>query len=323
MRGKKWLGAAVVALSLTVGSVVAAQPVQAQTIERCGTTIDARPVVVAVHGLDGEPDDFKKTGMNGSMNQAIESINGAKLVAPFDYHDYNLKWVTNEHLGAALAAQINCLSDASIEAGGNGKIALVDMSLGGLVLREALNQNAPVHTSASKIGLAVAIGVPNEGADIARFGGLRYRECTGSFPFVRCTTAEAVRALVPGTRELQELPPMPTTVPLRAIAVDITAGRRQFGDLVVPEWSAIAEYTTQYPGDGRFVVQCAPHRMFADNCTHPNLLKNAQVQLLVKQALGEYLLSLSEELPSGDPGDDSSPSPAPSSTEPPAPPVIA
>jgi hypothetical protein len=293
--------------SLVWGGVTLASPAAATTIEACDTTVDDRPVVLTVHGLSGEPDDFTKEGPNGTMNQAIESISQVNRVRAFDYHGFSLKWVTDEHLGAALANQIDCLSDASLQAGGNGKIVVAN-SLGGLVLRQALNQNAAVHTSPDKLGLAIMIGSPNQGTWAAVLGKAIYRECSGTFPFQRCRPSPAARALVPPSSELDELPQMPETVPLRAIALDIVIGRAHFGDMVVSVDSATAESTTQYPGDGMFVIRCASLHSL---CTHNALLRNAQVQTKVTQAFAEYVLSL----PEAEPTPTCEPNPEPSEPE--------
>jgi hypothetical protein len=315
MRGLNWrLSAAGVVVSLIVGGIALATPVAAEPID-CNATVDARPVVLEIHGLDGKPENFTDDrGPNGTMDAAIRSITGVNVVDPFDYEDFNLKWVTDEHLGQALANKINCLSDASREAGGDGRIVVVANSLGGQVLRQALNQDASVHTSPDKVGLAIMIGSPNLGTRMAILGKAIYRECSGTFPFMRCWPSPAAKALVPGSPELQALPPLPSTVSQRAIASDIVIGNAHFGDTVVSVGSATAEYTTQHPGDGRFVLRC---RSAFDLCTHGELLRNPRVQDSVVQGIGEYAASLDEPTPT--PESSGSPSPAPESSGSPMP----
>lgn len=284
MRGLNWqLGAAGVVASLVLGGIALAGPTAAAPIERCGgSLVDARPIVLTVHGLAGKPADFGEPDEKNTMNKAIESIGRVNRVKPFDYHSYAKKWVTDSHLGAELAKKINCLSNASREAGGNGKIAVVSNSLGSLVLRQALNQRAAVHTSPGKVGLAVMIGSPHKGTYAAVAGMVIYWDCSGG----RCRPSSAVKALIPNSPQLRALPPLPTTVPQRAIATDVVKGVVHLGDGVVPVSSATAEYTTRYRGDGRIVIKCTPSQIRP--CSHGELLKNAKVQAGVVAALNEY-----------------------------------
>lgn len=309
MRGLNWqLAATGVAASLVLGGVALASPTAAAPIKRCNTTVDARPVVLAVHGLAGFPSDFGKDGEKNTMNVAIDSVSRVKRVDAFDYHDYAKKWVTDEHLGAALAKQINCLSAASREAGGNGKIAVVSNSLGSLVLRQALNQSAPTHTSPSKVGLAVMIGSPHKGTYAAVAGLVIYWDCKGQI----CQPSAAVKALIPPSRRLALLPPLPRTVPQRAIATDIIKGSVHLGDTIVSVSSATAEYTTRYRGDGKVVINCTPSQTVP--CMHGNLLKNAKVQEAVVRSLNEYA-----PRPAATPTPSPTPTPTPTSTCTPAP----
>lgn len=287
----------------------------ANAISRCDATIDERPTVLSVHGLNGDPRSWGDAADKKSMRYAIGTISKVNPITAFDYESNNLKWVTNKAIGPALASRINCLSAASLEAGGNGKIVIVAHSMGGLALREALNQTAAVHTSPNKIGLAITIGTPHLGSPLAgEAAAYWYTRCNG----FGCMQSEAARAMKVGSPQLAALPRMPSTVPLRAIAGDIVTtapgwgGTTQthHGDYVVSVASAIDEYTTQYPGDGKFTIECQPPVSIGvffgwiplgSPCEHGRLLRNAQVQTKVVQALGEYVLSQPDPTPTPSP----------------------
>jgi len=236
-------------------------------------------------------------------------IRKVKLVAPFDYSDYHSKWVTDEHIGKALAERINCLSAASKEAGGDGRVIVVAHSMGGLALREALNRAKPVYVKPENIGLAIMIGTPHTGAPVAKW-------CN---PTGCGWVQPAVAAMRPGSRQLRELPKLPSTVPQRAIAGRII-GYGGFGldDGVVPVYSATRARTTAYAGDGLFEARC--YQLWPSqepSCHHKNLLKDAGVQANVMAALNEYVGSLPDPDPSPTPSctPTANPTPTPSGGE--------
>ena len=187
--------------------------------------------------------------------------------------------------------------------------------MGGLALREALNQVNPIHATPDKIGLAILIGTPHLGSPFAgEAAGSWYTRCSD----FGCMRSEAARAMKIGSRQLADLPHMPGSIPLRAIAGDIVTtapswggtSQTHHGDYVVSVASATDEYTTRYPGDGKFVVECQPPVSIGvlfgwipigAPCEHGRLLRNAQVQTKVIQALGEYVNSLPDHEPTPTP----------------------
>jgi pimeloyl-ACP methyl ester carboxylesterase len=229
------------------------------------------------------------------MNDSIKLIRRVNLVEAFNYEAYHSKWVTDEHIGKALAERVNCLSAASKEAGGDGRVIVVAHSMGGLALREALNRAKPVYVKPENIGLAIMIGTPHKGAPIAKW-------CN---PTGCGWVQPAVAAMRPGSRQLRELPVLPPTVAQRAIAGRIIgSGGFGFDDGVVSVYSATRERTTVYAGDGLFETRC--YQLWPwqkPSCHHENLLKDAAVQANVMAALSEYVRSL--------PNPDPSPSPTP------------
>lgn len=188
-------------------------------------------------------------------------------------------------------------------------------SMGGLALREAAQVVIDGFPVARRVGLAITIGTPHRGSPWATAVGVGLVQyClspTGRLlSLVRgCVLADAIRAMQPGSRELAQLPSMPHTMPLRAIAGDVTLydplnnGHRTDSDLVVPVSSATAQYTTSYPGDGVYVESCTAEMFFLfyfglSACEHSALLRNYGVQASVIAGIGEYVRSLA---PSDDP----------------------
>lgn len=323
MKRPNWIVAFLCTALLAALSIVMPLDAIATEVEACATTVDERPVVLFVHGMDGSPNSFGESNDSNSMRASVELVSKVRVVEPFNYSDNNLKWATNENIGPALARQINCLSAASLEAGGNGKIIIVAHSMGGLALREALNQNVTTHTSPDKIGLAITIGTPHLGSRLAgEVAGYWYTRCNG----FNCVQSEAARAMKVGSSQLASLPRMPNSIPLRAIAGDIVTTapswggttQTRHGDYVVSVASAIDQHTTAYPGDGAFTIECRPVVSIGvlfgwipigAPCEHGALLRNTQVQTKVVQALGEYVNSLPDPEPTPSP---SVPTPTPS-----------
>jgi pimeloyl-ACP methyl ester carboxylesterase len=280
------------ALALVFGGFLASDSeATADTIAACGTTVDERSVVISVHGFNGDPEVWEAKGSARSMNDSIEMVDGVVLAAGFNYQPYNTKWVTDPNIGKALAVQIKCLSAASLRAGGDGRVIVIAHSMGGLAVREAMKYLDP-----KIVGLVITIGTPHQGAPIAKW-------CN---PTGCGWIAPAVAAMRPGSPQLRQLPLMPRTVPLRAIAGDVVqtlylwgrkVGEIHYGDRIVSVGSATAQYTTAYPGDGRFVIKCAPTKTFRGipleaSCDHGSQLRDAAVQANVRQALDEYVGSL-------------------------------
>lgn len=297
-------------LTLTGGMLAAIPMVAAADVTDCGgNQIDDRPVVVTIHGFNGNPQAFGDEGPFGSMNQSIELLQRKfNRVKAFDYSPYNNQWVTNPHIGQALAQYINCLSAASVRAGGDGKVVTVAHSMGGLALREALNRANQHYVSPWKIGLAIDIGTPHRGSPLAWLcHAFDVHPCTGP----------AATAMVPGSAELKALPSMPRHVPLRAIAGRVVGydndGR---SDYVVTVNSATAEYTTRYPGDGRHVVSCYQlWPLQAPSCNHLDQLRDVGIQANVVSALAEYRRSLRPAPPTPTCTPTASPTPTPSDGE--------
>jgi pimeloyl-ACP methyl ester carboxylesterase len=293
---RKVCAVAVSAMVLIGYVAVATNTATASSVERCGQVVDDRPVVLAVHGFTGNPGQWEEDGPSGSMSDALSRIEEVNVVDPFSYEDNNDKWVTNENIGPALAAQINCLSDASVEAGGDGKLIILSHSMGFLALRQSMNPMVEGHVKPEKVGAAFAIGAPNEGAAIAKTPlGHYYTKCGIDNWRPRCVENEAVRAMRPGSKELRTLPALPKSVTVRAITTDIVSrvtvlGRhydRHFGDGVVTVESAMSARTEGREFDGGYVVKCIFPQ--TSQCLHGDQLKNAKVQRLVVEGLELYV----------------------------------
>lgn len=314
------------ALVASVFVVASATPAQAAvTCERgFGTKIP----VLMVHGFNGDIKIWDQ-GDSGSMVGAVNSIPGADAVAAFNYKDYSWEWVTHPQIGPRLADTIHCLASASRQNGGIGKVIVIAHSMGGLALREAMSHTIDGRSVANDVGLVITIGTPHLGsrlADIAGSGLAQLCRSSASGGLVnasRCYRSTAIRGMMQGSQELADLPRMPSAIPLRALAGDVTLyrfwdnGTDLDSDIVVKVGSATAEYTTHHPGDGKFVFACTAETFWfyigPATCGHSALVGNAGVQARVIQAIAEYLQSLGspEPSPSPTPGPTSSPNPTP------------
>lgn len=209
------------------------------------------------------------TSGSPSMETAIAKIPGVKVVAPFNYYttaDNAMDWVTDPAIGAALAADITCLADTSAADGGPGKVVIVAHSMGGLAVRCAVDPGCAGQGKAANphiIALVVTLGTPNLGSLLANVGqsltGARKNQkihvkepgifessfvessdrllcaqiskCKDLASLLTAASSPAARAMQIGSQELQPqaLAPLPTEIPLDAIAGKITLTTTLFG----------------------------------------------------------------------------------------------
>jgi len=286
---------AFMALAMTTSGMAAIDsPAAADLVWDCGTTVDARPSIVFVHGFDSSPVIWDE-GDSNSMKAAISGISRANIVGSFDYTQVHWEWVGHDNIGPRLANHIHCLADASRRAGGDGKIILIAHSMGGLAIREAIHRKPEIE---QEIGLVITIATPHQGATLAVWGDIvghrsacKPGSSGGAYSrYVQCRRSAAVRAMQPGSRELSNLPDFPASVPVRAIAGNVIGYLwTTNSDGVVTVSSATEQYTTDYPGDGRFVFDCYRLLGRTPTCEHSALIQNPGVQANVMRAIGEYL----------------------------------
>lgn len=256
------LGSALVATaappppSLKVGASVVGLP-NAGGVD-CSSAKGRVPVLL-VHGWNSDA---------GTWDKKLEILgsNARACLATFDYSRYHTEWVTNPHIGKALAARIAQLAKVSP----NGKIIVVGHSMGGLAVRCAASPECGGDSkTASRLLDVVTMGTPNHGTWLKASGAsvlsdvllplLTTGACApllSQFASVACpylygvVTSPAAYAFTPGSKQLTVLAPLPKSVPVYAIAGSVVAKTSYFGvqavtlgnggDLVVSQESAFA-----------------------------------------------------------------------------------
>ncbi|ODU03100.1 MAG: hypothetical protein ABS81_15420 [Pseudonocardia sp. SCN 72-86] len=251
-----------IAVVLTLGSAAAPADAAPASIY-CATSGDTRQPVLLVHGFNSGPSTWGDEGRVRLVGDA-----SAACTTVFDYADRSTRWVTDAAIGPALASRILDLAAASAAAGGSGKVVVVGHSMGGLATRCAASTtcNGGRAGVAERIAELVTLGTPNFGswlvsdgthAVASTFSAACYLRPPGS-PVTtilcdlvrRLGTSDAGRAFERGSSELGQLPPLPATVPVYALAAHIELRSSFFGlndtdlgeggDLVVLPDSALA-----------------------------------------------------------------------------------
>lgn len=242
--------------------------------------------VLLVHGFIDGPYTWEDGGAH-SMAAAIRAVPGVKVVPEFDYFNENTRWVTDGHIGPALAADITCLASASARQGGPGKVIIVAHSMGGLAVRCALDPACAGNAAkAAQVGLVVTLDTPNTGSPLAGTAPVKghYKGTGGMVSALMASTcdsslacrdgygapaSQAARAMALGSAQLRNLAPLPGNVPLFAMAGQIMITDTMFGypihswdigDGVVLEGSALAEAPAHGahtgPGSGQATISC-------------------------------------------------------------------
>jgi len=233
--------------------------------------------VLLVHGFNEGPGVY--TSGSPSLADAIKAALGSAVTtAIFDYHMANTDWVTSPAIGPQLAQCIIWLAHTSDTQGGPGKVIIVAHSMGGLAVRCAVDptcvQNGGKGPAADPnlIGLVITLGTPNTGSNPQKFGPVVDTICSW-FPdcnnLLILRNTPAAEAMAPSSGDLAALPLLPASIPVDAIAGDITFTTNLFGsvlnavspgfggvgddgDIVVPVASALAdaEHGTLHAGPG-------------------------------------------------------------------------
>jgi pimeloyl-ACP methyl ester carboxylesterase len=312
---------AVVAFALAVTLVVVATPVAAGASRRGARTPAAclavptgsiqvltplknRTPVILVHGFSGLPADFLRS-KNGapSMAATLEKMPGVATVT-FDYSKYALRWVTDPHIGPALAAAIVCLAERS-----GHHVMVVGHSMGGLATKYAQGQTVAGTRVASVIDRVVTIGTPYEGSQLLSLtNGVTgvvlnrvldaARDVCGDPKPTRpsrdvcdllgAQATPAVQGLTPGSPQLAALPAWDPRLVVHAVAGDLSLyvslfGLQQsvsVGDILVSVTSATAGASR---GEAPVVVGCRSELGNATSvvddspCSHGQLLRNRRI----------------------------------------------
>jgi pimeloyl-ACP methyl ester carboxylesterase len=295
------------ALGATPVSNAAPAPCGAGVRKVSGSTRDVP--VLFVHGFAGGPSNFRAT--RDGRPSMLDMIRGVRGVAAytFSYAAQSLAWVTDPAIGPALAAAISCLADEHGE-----PVVVVAHSMGGLATQFAQGQTVEGRPVSSVIGRVITVGTPFEGAQLLTFasgaGGVVFdavfdaatdrcdpsdlqRRARDFCGLLGTTETPAVRAMIPGSAELDGLPPWQPGLPRIPIAgdIDVTVGAfgleqvLGLGDLAVSVDSAVAGASR---GIVPFVAGC--HSGFFDvldaiddsPCSHTNELANRRVEQRVR-----------------------------------------
>jgi len=261
------IGVTAFVASLVMAPVATAAPVQPTDTSSCAPGIGKAQPVILVHGLAGHPTDWN------SMIQDLENTKLNLYPHAFDYSKYNQEWVDNANIGPKLATLIVCMATASRQAGGPGKVIMIDHSMGGLATRYAATETKIAAQVAGDLGLVVTIGTPNSGSALANgFSGvLRDLGCkvVRRISYVSendVCAMNAINGLRDNSTQLAQLPMLPSDIPLRAIAGDLTVTFPLFSsvlkvdtqsDLVVSEKSALQGMEDPAAGGGEDTIPCS------------------------------------------------------------------
>jgi pimeloyl-ACP methyl ester carboxylesterase len=267
-RGAAHLVVSLIVMLATVGSVAATSPAFAASSPwRCDSPsgVGQRFPVLLVHGYDSDV-----TAWSPQTQQYLAGSGSATCIDTFDYGPYATTWVTDPHIGPALANRIVQLASQSTNAGGPGRVIIVAHSMGGLATRCASSPACSGVTDvASKIAALVTFGTPNLGTWLKSYGRSDIADVLGPFFGAACvgtgsglgilkgvchelrawTTSAAVKAFTPGSAQLKALPAIPPSIPVLTAAGSVKVATSFFGhhvsafgdvgDLIVSEDSAL------------------------------------------------------------------------------------
>ena len=227
---------------------------QAQTEYPCGDRVwqvglgGNRPVagslpVLFVHGINSNP--------GGTWNRRADLMSAVTRSRPvkgwtFDYGQWSTNWVTNPHIGPALAEVITCLSRTS-----GHKVVVVAHSMGGLATQFAVGQRTPDTRQpvSELVAQLITVGTPYRGSKTLSQAKERFKggtplnliskacaawtdggedKCVASLSL---PNTEVGTALEYDSDDIEALPPWPKNLPVLPIATDIEyfLGLRMFG----------------------------------------------------------------------------------------------
>lgn len=276
---------------VAIGAAGQARAADAQ----CGTSSESRQPVLLVHGYNSGPQTW-----NADTRKKFASVSGT-CIDVFDYKNWSTHWVTDSHIGPALATRITQLSTASAAAGGSGKVIIVAHSMGGLASRCALAESCNGNKSgvAGRVMAIITFGTPNTGTWLRGRGvgdgvvggaasllsGACYTSFHGANPIceqIRALfTSSATKAFTPDSKQLMDLPPTPSEIPVFAVAAHVEAVTSLFGwqsvdigdagDVIVKENSALVEGVRYGKVGGGQTIACGKInvlRLSGENCNH-------------------------------------------------------
>jgi hypothetical protein len=277
-----------------------------------GTQVGSKVPVVFMHGLGSRPKVWE------GLKEVVGNLPTVFEPVLFDYESVNTQWITNPNIGPKLAETIDCLSQASLQGGGDGKVITVGHSQGNLAIEFAANQTVDGRKVSDELASVIAIAAPFQGSILGNASSMLVNSvCLAAFPVGRlvqqnvnhenCLASLAIHGLAIGSEELKALPPFPEGVPVKVIAGNVTpeitlglikiTGPPENSDLVVGVDSATMSerFTELGKGDGKKVIGCTGVimvPMISDaSCEHSKLLTNKDVQEEVKKSIQDYIAS--------------------------------
>jgi hypothetical protein len=283
-------------LALCFGSLQAsATPAAAApTCSAPGLKKGQTPVILA-HGLGSSAATW--TGNNGaSMVSKLKSVKGL-YIETFDYSlkNKNLTWVTDPQIAPRFAERVNCLNKLAGE-----KVVAGGHSMGGLLIREA------AATVGSKIGFIFTLGTPNSGSGWANVGTNLLRAICplGVVNDNSICDVDAMRGLRTDSDEINRLPKHNGSIPLLAVAGDVTmelelgfatVHKDTDSDLVVSKQSALQFDSHQEQGGDQKNIPCSGPGPWDIACHHTRLPHNSEATRAVADAVKKYLSHRDEQ----------------------------
>jgi pimeloyl-ACP methyl ester carboxylesterase len=296
---------AVVLFTVSISGLVPAAEAQATT-KGCVSSIGKRVPVIMVHGFVSSP-----ANAWGAMKPYISKYADNTYVETFDYSKYNKSWVDNDNIGPKLAKRIACLATSSKQAGGPGKVIAIGHSMGGLAIRYAATKSSNASEVTKDLGLVITVATPNTGSGLANIGSsMKYSLChpvTITPPPAppsdnACAVWDAVDGLANSSSSLSKLPSLPSQIPLKAIAGDVTVTLSLFNarvhqdlesDVVVSKDSALEKHAHTDLGGGTYTLDCDTALKDATNtsktpCWHSGLTSAPQVMKEVVKSIKQF-----------------------------------
>lgn len=289
-------------------------------VSDCAADIGMQTPVVFVHGFTSSAGMWSVG--RPSMLAAVEKLSNF-YAETFDYRAAATEWVDDSRLGPSLAKRIVCLAKSSIHQGGAGKVIVVAHSLGGLVTRYAAAQTVDGMRVADALGFVVTIGTPYDGSFLLSGGKIErgisrllQADCevysipvalasgdaslSGVCDFLSHAHSPAATAMVPGSKQLRDLPAWPKSLPVQALAGHVKGiGYTLFNvplyvptnnDFAVTVSSARKGGNRDTDGGGATTIDCPVWhiRRSLPPCMHTKEESNAGIQVRVVKAIRAY-----------------------------------
>ncbi len=322
--------AASLALALAAMLLPALAAPTAAASEGCASGIGKKMPVLLVHGFNSDIGVWGGKNDN-SIASEIGSMSDVHL-DKFDYEDNHWNWVTHPKIGRRLAEKIACMAKSSRQEGGLGRVILVSHSMGGLAVRAAGAEVVDGRQVYRDIGLPINMGTPNMGSDLAKMVmdgslDLAISICKGvvygwTAPRGMICDAyalglliqmkqgnAALSALQSGSDEIKELPWLPDSVPVYAIAGNITPvyaevfGHKFKGeptnyDSVVTTYSALRGHKVNgQGGEMEWACEGSAIPVISDaKCSHNEMIKGDFAKRLVVAKIKQWIVDSSPQV---------------------------